>query len=393
MNRSTLAALIALVAGSAANAQVVGTPVFLGQATFPTSLQFNGTTVGGLSGIAYDPATGGYLSVSDDRSQLNPARVYSLTVQPGATSADPLAVSFTGVTTLLRADGTQYPAASIDPEGIALHPSGNGFWVSNEGDANAGMGPSVGFYNRATGQLTGSLAVNGARYNPNVNAPANTVGIRNNLAFETLTITPSGASVFTATENALVQDGPAATNANGSPSRIARFDAVTGAASGEFLYNVGAVINTPIPAGSFTTNGLVDMLALDDTHFLALERSFSTGVAGNAIRLYQVDLTGATDISGIDSLSAVDPASITAVSRTLLLDFDTLGITLDNIEGLTLGPVLPDGSRMLVLVADNNFSATQVTQVLAFSLNVAPTPAAAALLGLGGLAAGARRRR
>ncbi|MFT3684899.1 MAG: esterase-like activity of phytase family protein [Phycisphaerales bacterium] len=392
MNRLAITALVLSAVGTAASAQVVGTPVFLGQATFQTGYQYAGTTVGGLSGVTYDPASGQYLSISDDRSQFSPARVYSMTVVPGANSSVPLNVNFTGVTTLLRGDGSQYPALGIDPEGIALNASGNGFWVSNEGDASVGVGPSVGFYNRATGQLTSTISVNGARYNPNANAPANTVGIRNNLAFETLTLTPDASSLFTATENALVQDGPASAVGVGTRSRILRFDAVTGATTGEFLYNTGPVINNPTPAGSFATNGLVDMLALDNTHFLALERSFSTGVAGNAIRLYQVDLNGATDISGIDSLNAVDPASVTAVSRTLLLDFDTLGITLDNVEGLTLGPVLPDGSRMLVLVADNNFSATQVTQVLAFSVNVVPTPTAAGLLGIAGVASLRRRR-
>jgi hypothetical protein len=33
-----------------------------------------------------------------------------------------------------------------------------------------------------------------------------------------------------------------------------------------------------------------------------------------------------------------------------------------------LGPVLPNGQQSLVLVSDNNFSATQFTQILAFGL-------------------------
>ena len=41
---------------------------------------------------------------------------------------------------------------------------------------------------------------------------------------------------------------------------------------------------------------------------------------------------------------------------------------LDNVEGMTLGPVLPNGQQSLVLVSDNNFSATQFTQILAFGL-------------------------
>jgi L-asparaginase/Glu-tRNA(Gln) amidotransferase subunit D len=35
---------------------------------------------------------------------------------------------------------------------------------------------------------------------------------------------------------------------------------------------------------------------------------------------------------------------------------------------MALGPVLPNGQQSLVLVSDNNFSATQFTQILAFGL-------------------------
>ncbi len=54
----------------------------------------------------------------------------------------------------------------------------------------------------------------------------------------------------------------------------------------------------------------------------------------------------------------------------MVLNFDSLGLPtgLDNVEGMTLGPVLPNGQQSLVLVSDNNFSATQFTQILAFGL-------------------------
>jgi len=45
-----------------------------------------------------------------------------------------------------------------------------------------------------------------------------------------------------------------------------------------------------------------------------------------------------------------------------------LGIPLDNIEGMTFGPDLPDGRRSLVLVSDNNFSAAGFTQFLVFAV-------------------------
>jgi 3-phytase len=86
-----------------------------------------------------------------------------------------------------------------------------------------------------------------------------------------------------------------------------------------------------------------------------MERSFSVGApqTGNTIKLYKVALTG--------------PSSRPA-RKTLLLNLDTLGIPLDNVEGMTLGPRLPDGRRALVLVSDNNFAAAQFTQFLLFAL-------------------------
>ena len=54
--------------------------------------------------------------------------------------------------------------------------------------------------------------------------------------------------------------------------------------------------------------------------------------------------------------------------KTLLLDLDELGIPLDNVEGMTFGPRLPDGRRSVVLVSDNNFAASQFTQFLLFAL-------------------------
>ena len=43
------------------------------------------------------------------------------------------------------------------------------------------------------------------------------------------------------------------------------------------------------------------------------------------------------------------------------------GIPLDNVEGMTFGPNLPDGRRSLILVSDNNFDPLAFTQFLAFA--------------------------
>ena len=58
-----------------------------------------------------------------------------------------------------------------------------------------------------------------------------------------------------------------------------------------------------------------------------------------------------------------------AVDKTLLLNLDDLGIPLDNVEGMTLGPKLPDGRQSLVMVSDNNFATSQFTQFLLFAIS------------------------
>jgi len=330
---------------------------FIGEEILPTSTVFNGTAVGGLSALVFDAQTGLYSALSDDRSSLDDARFYNLTLDlsDGALGAGDL--EFRDVVTLTDMTGAVYPNAGIDPEGLALEFCGTQF-LSSEGDANAGLDPFIGEFS-LTGRELDQLPVP-AHYltgTPNF-------GIRNNLAFESLTIDPDQTLLYTATENALFQDGPAATTTNGSPCRIMVYDLATRAVTAEYVYEAEAVAADPIPAGSFSTNGLVELLSLGDGKLIAVERSFSVGV-GNAIRLYLVDVAGATDISGQPTLQP----GYTPVQKSLLLDLDDLGITLDNVEAIAFGPYLPDGRRSIVLASDNNFNATQFTQFLAFAVD------------------------
>jgi hypothetical protein len=136
----------------------------------------------------------------------------------------------------------------------------------------------------------------------------------------------------------------------------------------EFLYQTEPVSPFLNLTGKFAS-GLPDLLALDNQgHFLSLERSF-TGL-GFAISLFQVSLEQADDIHHIDSLLAIDSKNIKPVQKKLLLDLRTLDVLLDNIEGLTLGPKLPDGQQSLILVSDNNFNSLQRTQILAFKMKI-----------------------
>ncbi|MFZ1415672.1 MAG: esterase-like activity of phytase family protein [Defluviicoccus sp.] len=336
---------------------------FLGEVQFPSGFAYAGTVVGGLSGIAYDATTGAYYAVSDDRSQVNSARLYTLTIDVADGRLDDGDVVFTGVTTLRRSDGEPFPAGGVDPEGIALTEAGT-LYIASEGNTAAGIPPFINAFS-IDGRKQAALPIP-EKFLPDAGG---TQGVRNNLAFESLTLTPDGRFLFTATENALVQDGPVATLEQGSPTRILKFDTASGRPVAEYLYRTQPIAAAPLAPLGLSGNGLVELLALDSAGtLLALERSYSVG-AGITARLFEVDTRTATDISAIGTLEGTD--GVEAVTKRLVFDLGALGIPLDNLEGLTFGPDLPDGRRSLIIVSDDNFNPGQFTQVLAFAIETA----------------------
>lgn len=282
-------------------------------------------------------------------------------------------MSFTDVTRLRRNDGSFYPTFSTDLESIQLTNSGT-LLITSEGETAAtGQIRTNPFLNEYSlnGNFIRSLPIPEKFIPDAVTAANQTRGGRDNLAFESGGITPDGRTFFTASENALVQDGPAGSVTNDTRSRLLRYDLTTGQPNGEFLYETDRVAFAPQPSTGFTSTGLVDLLALDNgTTLLALERSFSLGRpgGGNTIKLYEFSLDEATDISNIPSLnalSATELANIRPVQKQLLLNLNDLGLAngLNNIEGIELGPQLPNGMRSLILVSDDNFNIGNIPQV------------------------------
>ncbi|HSG38422.1 MAG TPA: esterase-like activity of phytase family protein, partial [Thermoanaerobaculia bacterium] len=173
-----------------------------------------------------------------------------------------------------------------------------------------------------------------------------------------------GDVLWTANERPLQQDAPD-DKTRPSPVRLLRYqrqgEGFVPAA--QFVYEVDPIER---PGRRFNTRGLVDLLPLPGGDLLALEREF-VELRGLEIQIFRVSLDGATDVSGLDSLAG---KSYTPVRKTLLFDFGSIGFVPDNIEGMAFGPDLPDGSRTLVLVSDNNFSRLQQTQILALRLRL-----------------------
>ena len=331
---------------------------FLGEVTFPTKTTFKRTEVGGLSGITYDSRKNVYYSISDDLRQKAPARFYTLKIDLSAGSLKK--VDVVNVTTLLKADGKPFPELILDPEGIALTKDGKLF-ISSEGYVDKLVKPFVNQFS-LTGKLLQVLPIP-SKFLPSAKGNK---GIRNNLAFESLTITPNQKYLFTATENALDQDGDVATVTAGSPARILKYNLSAAQPIQEFLYLTEPIAGN-VKISRFSANGLADILAIDNTRLLSLERSFSP-IKGNTIRLYEVSLAGADDISKIASLKTVNINKIKPAQKKLLFNFNQLNIPIDNIEGLTFGQCLPNKRRSLIFVSDNNFTSLQFTQILAFSV-------------------------
>ena len=331
---------------------------FIGEETFHTGYTFNGVEMGGLSGIDYDNSNGTYIALSDDRAEKGPARFYNLTINLEDGFLNSGDIKFSSMTEILDKDGTSFEPGAVDPESIRIAPFPGLLYWTSEGDANKGIAPFVRIMTRNGKHLAEFKIPN--KYNPTEES-----GIRNNLAFESLTFSHSGNQLFTATENALIQDDSKATTTNGSSVRVLKLDNKTGKPLSEYIYKTDPVAAPSIPEGTFNTNGLVELLTISKNKMIAVERSFSVGV-GNSIKLYLTSTQGASDVLELDSIKK---QNICTMKKELLLDLGELGITLDNIEGITFGPKLSDGSRTLILVSDNNFNPNgQFTQFLAFKL-------------------------
>lgn len=340
----------------------------LGLAVLPSGFSFEGTEVGGLSALAYDRDRDRFLALSDDRGEHAAARFYSLRLKlDRATGLLPGgALEVNGHTVLRESGGEPFVAGTIDPEGLALSASGTVF-ISSEGDSPAGIAPFVREQAR-DGSFARALAVP-EYYLPHTGSTHETRenrGVRRNLGFEALTLTPDGTRLFTGTENALFQDGDASNLSQGSPSRVMVFTVATGEPIAEYLYWTDPVVQPPVEPDGFHTNGLVEALALDAESLLTLERSYSAG-RSLSIRLFRARIAGADNLLGQESVA--DAAAVRPISKRQLLDLSDLGLVLDNVEGMAFGPSLADGRSTLILVSDNNFSERQMTQVIALAFD------------------------
>jgi 3-phytase len=328
-----------------------------------------GPHFGGISGLAATQDPGVFVAISDDREN---SRVYRLRLSGHGSDfrAEPLE--------FIPLQRPPAAPADADPEGIALLPDGHLIVVA-EGSARAEprIPPSIQEYG-PRGAFVKALPVRD-RFVPD-RTGAQTKGVRSNLGFESVTIT-KGGRLLVGTESPLLQDGDPTTFDKGGPSRILEYVRRGGDyhPAREFVYTVEP-ISRPVFEVGLAVNGLVELLSVDEHVFLALERSFvaeagNTGRNMNRIRLFLIDLRGASDVSAYDSLQSAP--SITPVKKVLLVDLSSvpglsaeLAPSLDNFEAIAFGPPLPDGRQTLILASDDNFNIAQRTWFLLFAIDI-----------------------
>ncbi len=303
---------------------------------------------GGISALAYDPSSRLLYGLSDSTN----LRIFVMTIDLSARS---LRAAPETVLPLVDAAGAPIPIWTLDPEGLAVDSNGE-LLVASEGYANRDprVDPGIFRFGR-DGRLLGSLPM------PSYYLPRGETGVRHNVAFEGLSLSPDGDSLLAAMERNLKQDDDCEAD-TGCLVRILRYRRETGGwqVVAEYFYRTDSSIVSSL--------GLAELLWINDDTALTLERGFERlddGSTLQTIRIYQITLP--------DRLSQSEGER--PLPKRLVLDLDSVkdrfseGFRrLDNYEGLSLGPQLPNGDRTLLVISDDNYNNQQRTSLLAFRI-------------------------
>lgn len=280
-----------------------------------------------LSGMTY---AGGntYYAVGGET-----AKVFTLTINVDPDSG---AIREAGILpkALQLNDEAGQPVTDSDPEGVAL--ADTHIYVADE------AGPRVSRHDLATGNRAGTTSLEHPQLAVFKHAIAN-------MSWESLTRQADGSALWTANEEALGVDGELATEQRGTVVRLQKLDADLNPV-GQWAY-----LTDPIQgvSGSYYDRaGVVDLVALDDGRLLVLERSVGKGFR---VQIFLVDFAGATDVSAPPCAGGLREQPYKPVAKTRLWarDFTSREEVNSYFVGATLGPALNDGSRSLILIADN----------------------------------------
>lgn len=235
--------------------------------------------------------------------------------------------------------------ARLDPEAVRVSNDGKSVFVSDE------YGPYVYQFDRATGArintyaLPSNLAVTNLSPVGQTEINGNSVGRVANKGMEGLALTPDGKTLVGIMQANLEQDAS-------KMLRIVTVDIATGKTK-EFGYKLSS--------GS----GVSEIVALNDHQFIVDERDgkgLGDGTTAVSKQLFKIDITGATDISGVANMTTSTPVVGKALFTDLVALLNAKGITSDKIpskiEGLAFGEdVMVNGvsTHTLYVTNDNDF--------------------------------------
>jgi hypothetical protein len=343
------------------------------------------------SGICYSGRDHRYLTLPD-RGPADGAttfhcrvQVFDITVDPTAPAGQRVKADFQNTimlttesgqplvgdqTAVGKGNGDVLNAVRFDSEGIAVAADGT-FFVSDE------YGPCVDHFT-ADGKRLKRMLPPAKFINPVSSGepaqempPHSTTGRQSNRGMEGLTLLPGGQQLVGVMQSPLLQDG-ALDDAGKRAGLNIRMVEMPGDGVGttrEWVYR--------LDAGG---NGVSELLAINDHEFLVLERDSTSGKAAKFRRVFRVDVAHATDVSGVQRLPKGElPAEIVPVTKKLLLDFvdpkfnlggaDGSGMP-EKIEGMTWGPPLADGRRLLIVTSDNDYSDKNPSWIWAFAVKL-----------------------
>lgn len=251
----------------------------------------------------------------------------------------------------------------LDAEGARLSIDKKHLFISDE------YGPFIDVFDVKTGIRTESLKI------PNkflIDIPArkgkdeldkNKSGRQSNRGFEGLAISSSGRSIFTITQDPLIQDCEEKEGSKlyGTKNRILEIDLM-----GSEYYEYEYILDSP-------DNGVSELVSIGDRRLLSLERDGKSGNDSKSKRIYLVDLDGATNIHEKQSLSERHQEAgkeIKPVTKTLFIDLQKIGINNipEKVEGMTFGPDLDDETSLLVVSTDNDFKKNEATRIFLISV-------------------------
>ncbi|WP_221931613.1 esterase-like activity of phytase family protein [Palleronia caenipelagi] len=341
---------------------------FLGTQTLATGIEVFGTTLGGLSGIGYNPFSDTYAAISDDPTD---ARAHGLRIDLSDGSLDDGDVTTAGMAQLLTPDGGQFETTGAELQGLAFDAAT--VYLATDTDATGNPALYIMQAQGLTVSQTGALPIDEKFL---VSTDGST-GIQSGAGFESVTLSTDKQTLWTATGNALIQDASAA---SGELVRILQYDTVNGVATGEFAYKLDAAPGSAANDESVGSVGLMELVALDNNgSLLVLERGIVEDADGISYigKIYLADLRVATDVNGLESLT---DGPYQEARKTFLVDLSDYGIDVANVEGMALGPMVPvtqaDGSvadqQSLVIISDDDFGTTGAagTQIIALGLTV-----------------------